>query len=140
MTSLSPQQLVHLLLEVRTTPVLGCRGDALLRTAEPLALLEDDFRFYPFQQHIVRAVSEHDLGEDRGRLHRKEDEKDNEYRPTQSQVVPVARQLVQGVQTSKQAMRMLRNGFDDGKTLLLLRFQARPRGRIGSQLSNGLVT
>ncbi len=26
-------------------PVLGCCGDALLRTAEPLALLDYDFRF-----------------------------------------------------------------------------------------------
>ena len=31
-------------------------------------------------------------------------------------------------------MRILRNGFDDGKTLLLLRFQARHRGIIGSHL------
>ena len=32
------------------TPVLGCCGDALLRITELLALLEQDFRFEPFQQ------------------------------------------------------------------------------------------
>ena len=116
------------------TPVLGCCGDSLLSPAELLALLEQDFRFYPFQQFIVRAVSGHDLGEYRCRLHSEEDEKYKENRPTQRKVFPVARQLVQGVKTRKKAMRILRNGFDDGKTLLLLRFQARHRGIIGSNL------
>src|SRR5262249_23186707 len=66
--------------------------------------------------------------------HREEDEKDKANRPPQSPVFPVARQLMQGVQTRQKAMRMLRNSFDDGKPLLLLRFQARHRGSISSYL------
>src|SRR5437016_4072542 len=97
--------------------VLRCCCDSLLSPAEQLALLEQDFRFYPVQQLIVRAVSGHDLSEYRCRLHREEDAKYQENRPTQRKVFPVARQLVQCVQTRKKAMRILRNGFDDGKTL-----------------------
>src|SRR5258705_11334537 len=108
---------------------------ALLSTEELLALLEQDFRFSPFQQLIVRAVSGYDLGEDRCRLNSEEDEKYHENRPTQRRVFPVARQLVQGVQTRKKAMRILSNALYDGKALPLLRFQARLRGRIGSKLS-----
>src|SRR5215831_5068315 len=115
-------------------PILCCCGDSLLRTAELLALLKQDFRFSPFQQLIVWAVSGHDLGEGRCRLHSEEDEKYKENRPPQSKVFPVTRQLVQGVKTSKKAMRILHNGFYDGKPLLLLRFQARHRGSIGSHL------
>jgi hypothetical protein len=38
------------------------------------------------------------------------------------------------MKTRQQAMSILCNGFDDGKPLLLLRFQARNLGRIGSNL------
>ena len=76
--------MAHRMLHI--APVLCCCGDALLCTAELLALLEQDFRFDPFQQLIVRAISGHELGEDRGRLHREEDDKDTENSPTQRQV------------------------------------------------------
>src|SRR5512145_1871288 len=97
-------QLLQLDIAHRTfhiAPVLCGGCDSLLSTAELLALLEQDLRFYAFQQLIVRAVSRHDLGEYRCRLHSKEYEKYQENRPTQSKVFPIARQLVQRVKTSK---------------------------------------